>query len=36
MKITDLIVLLPSVTNVWTLAALIAVLLFLYATRKRE
>jgi hypothetical protein len=33
-KIPDLILLLPYVTNAWTLGALVAVLIFLYATRR--
>jgi hypothetical protein len=36
MKIADFILLLPYITNGWTLAALVAVLIFFYAARKKE
>jgi hypothetical protein len=33
-KISDLVLILPNVTNGWTLGALVAVLVFLYASRR--
>ena len=36
MKIADLTLLLPAVTNGWSLAALVAILVYLYATRKKD